>query len=67
MIPFDDRTHDARLDPGDSLAESSPVMPEDIAATIYHALGLDPELLIADRFDRPEMLAQGRPITALFG
>jgi uncharacterized protein (DUF1501 family) len=46
---------------------SNPVTPEDIAATIYEALGLDPEQLIADRFGRPQALATGRPISALFG
>ena len=46
---------------------SNPVTPEDIAATIYEALGLDPEQLIADRFGRPQALAVGRPISALFG
>ena len=43
-----------------------PVTPEDIAATIYHALGLDPEQLIHDRLDRPHALALGRPIADLF-
>lgn len=45
----------------------NPVGPEDIAATIYWALGLDPSTEIHDRLDRPHVLARGRPITEIFG
>ena len=44
-----------------------PVTPEDIAATIYHALGIDPKLQIHDALNRPHLLALGQPITDLFG
>ncbi|HUY36031.1 MAG TPA: DUF1501 domain-containing protein [Pirellulales bacterium] len=44
-----------------------PVTPEDIAATIYHALGVDPDTRIVDPLDRPQSVALGRPIHALFG
>ena len=44
-----------------------PVTPEDIAATIYHAMGIDPETLIRDRFGRPHAVATGKPILELFG
>ncbi len=44
----------------------NPVTPEDIAATIYTALGLDPESRIYDPQQRPHHLALGRPITELF-
>jgi hypothetical protein len=47
--------------------ETNPVTPEDIAATIYQALGIDPETRIHDALDRPQTLAIGRPIDALFG
>ncbi len=43
-----------------------PVTPEDIAATIYHALGIDPETRIYDQLNRPHHVALGTPITALF-
>jgi len=43
-----------------------PVTPEDIAATIYHALGLDPKTEIRDPLDRPMPLAEGKPIRAIF-
>ncbi len=43
----------------------SPVTPEDIAATIYVALGLDPESRILDSQNRPHHLALGRPIAGI--
>lgn len=43
-----------------------PVTPEDIAATIYTALGIEPETRIYDSLDRPHTVALGKPITALF-
>lgn len=39
-----------------------PVTPEDIAATIYTALGLDPHARILDPLNRPHDLALGDPI-----
>ena len=44
-----------------------PVTPPDLAATIYHAMGLDPEALIQDQFGRPFPLSTGTPIRALVG
>ena len=46
---------------------SDPVTPEDVAATIYHALGIDPHMPLSDSLGRPHVLALGRPITSLFG
>ena len=43
-----------------------PVTPDDIAATIYYALGIDPATEIHDLFRRPIPLASGTPLTALF-
>ncbi|MDB5353510.1 MAG: hypothetical protein JWN86_4757 [Planctomycetota bacterium] len=43
-----------------------PVTPQDIAATIYAALGISPLTMIRDpRQDRPILLAEGTPIRAL--
>jgi hypothetical protein len=39
-----------------------PVTPQDIAATIYHALGLPPETIIRDPLDRPYALSTGTPL-----
>jgi hypothetical protein len=44
-----------------------PVRPDDIAATMYHALGLDPETLVHDTLQRPLPIAAGKPITEIFG
>lgn len=43
-----------------------PVRPADICATIYDCLGIDPDLMIHDRFNRPHKIAQGgEPIRAV--
>lgn len=46
---------------------SNPVTPEDIAATIYYALGIDPSTRINDSLGRPHSVALGEPIVDLFG
>lgn len=49
-------------------AKSPPVSPEDLAATIYYALGIDHEMRVNDRQGRPVPLVEnGRPLTELFG
>lgn len=44
-----------------------PVTPEDVAATVYRAMGLDPETTILDPMGRPLALSTGTPIRALLG
>jgi len=46
---------------------ANPVTPEDIAATIYRALGIAPETRIRDSLGRPHSVALGKSIEALFG
>jgi hypothetical protein len=46
---------------------SDKVTQDDIAATIYHLLGIDGETLIRDRQDRPFALTLGQPIARLLG
>lgn len=49
-------------------AVTPPVSPEDLAATIYHALGIDHELRIPDAFGRPvPVVDNGRPVLDIFG
>lgn len=49
-------------------AVEHPVRPEDLAATIYAALGIDPELRLPDAQDRPvPLIEEGHPVEALFG
>lgn len=46
----------------------SPVSPEDLAKTLYWALGVDPELILPDREGRPiPIVESGKPLTQLFG
>ncbi len=46
--------------------ESNPVSPEDIAATIYELMGLDPGMEITDRLDRRVHLSDGTPIREIY-
>ena len=40
--------------------------PEDLAATMFAALGLDPEAEITDKLNRPLPIARGKPIREIF-
>lgn len=45
----------------------APTSPEDLAATIYHALGIDPDLSLPDAEGRPiPIVSGGRPLRQLF-
>ena len=44
-----------------------PVAPEDLLATIYLALGIDPAAEVHDREGRPYRLTEGAPVLDLFG
>lgn len=46
---------------------TNPVGPADLAATIYHCLGIDPRTEITDQQGRPLVVAPGEPIRALLG
>jgi len=46
---------------------TNPVSPADIAATIYHCLGIDPRAHITDQEGRPLVVAVGNPLHALLG
>jgi hypothetical protein len=49
-------------------ALTTPVSPEDLAATIYRALGIDPSTRLRDSQNRPVEIAQnGRPLEQIFG
>ncbi|WP_373650223.1 MULTISPECIES: DUF1501 domain-containing protein [unclassified Schlesneria] len=45
---------------------SNPVSPEDMLATIYHSLGINPDAELHDPLGRPHRIVDGNPITALF-
>jgi uncharacterized protein (DUF1501 family) len=44
---------------------TDPTRPADLAATIYQCLGVDPDLQLRDRFDRPLSLCEGKPIQSI--
>jgi hypothetical protein len=45
---------------------TTPYVPDDVGATVYHVLGVDPEAEVRDRQNRPVQLNRGRVIQALF-
>jgi hypothetical protein len=46
---------------------TNPVSPADIAATIYHCLGIDPRAHVTDQQGRPLVVSAGTPVRALLG
>jgi hypothetical protein len=44
---------------------ADPVTPQDVLATIYHALGIDIETHLYDQLNRPHKLVKGDPIRAI--
>ena len=47
--------------------ETDAVTPADLAATLFWRFGIDPARELSDLTGRPYKLADGQPITALFG
>ncbi len=54
-------------DPTGAFPKDDPLRPDDITATVFHALGLDPATEIRDQLGRPVPISAGGPIKALFG
>lgn len=46
---------------------TNPVTPDDLAATVYHLLGIDRELTLYDSQQRPWALCRGEPVWELLG
>src|SRR5262249_13126899 len=46
---------------------TNPVSPADVAATIFHCLGIDPRAHVTDQQGRPLVVGSGNPIHALLG
>jgi len=46
---------------------TTPFSPDDLGATVYDALGIDPTSEVRDRQNRPVTLNRGTPMRALFG
>jgi hypothetical protein len=45
---------------------TNPVSPADVAATIYHSLGIDPRAHVTDQQGRPLVISAGKPLEAVF-
>lgn len=56
-----------RSDPQGGRPAENPVAPADVTATVYHALGIPPDLMLPDREDRPIRVTEGNAIQPLFG
>ncbi len=46
---------------------TNPIHPAELAATIYHCLGIDPRSEITDQQGRPLVIGTAKPIRALMG
>lgn len=55
-----------RSDSQGGYPSENPVSPADVAATMYHALGIPADLMLYDRENRPQRVTEGEPIGALF-
>ncbi len=55
-----------KSDPHGGYPVRHPFSPEDFGATVYTVLGIDPESVIRDRFERPLQLNSGSVISELF-
>ena len=55
-----------RSDATAAYPSTTPYSPDDLGATIYHALGIDPATELRDRTDRPVQLNRGSVMQALF-
>jgi hypothetical protein len=56
-----------RTDEIGAYPDSAAFSPDDIGATIYTALGLEPHSIVHDRLGRPVHLNEGKVIEALYG
>ena len=45
---------------------TTPYSPDDLGATVYHVLGIDPETEVRDRQNRPVQLNRGEVMQSLF-
>ena len=55
-----------RSDKNGGYPSTTPYSPDDIGATVYTLLGVDPQAEVRDRLNRPVQLNRGRVITPLF-
>jgi hypothetical protein len=49
-----------------SSPKENPVHPTDLLATVYYALGIDPDMTIYNHLNQPRELVKGKPLVALW-
>jgi hypothetical protein len=49
-----------------SSPKENPVHPNDLLATVYYALGIDPDMEILNHLNQPRELVKGKPVTELW-
>jgi hypothetical protein len=54
-------------DPSGAYPKDDPLRPDDVTATVFHALGLDPATEVRDQLRRPMPISAGSPVLPLFG
>ena len=55
-----------RSDPIGAYPITTPYSPDDVGATVYHLLGIDPAVEVRDRLNRPVQLCRGEVMNCLF-
>ncbi|HUS07207.1 MAG TPA: DUF1501 domain-containing protein, partial [Bryobacteraceae bacterium] len=50
-----------------SSPKDKPVHPNDLLATVYYALGIDPDMEVLNSLNQPRELVKGKPIVGLWG
>jgi hypothetical protein len=55
-----------RSDKSGAFPTTTPYSPDDIGATVYRVLGVDPHAEVRDRLGRPVQLNRGQVIRPLF-
>jgi hypothetical protein len=53
-------------DKSGAFPDSRPVLPDDVTATVYSALGFDPSAEVYDQLGRPLAISRGQPLRELF-
>ena len=49
-----------------SSPKEKPVHPADLLATVYYALGIDPDMQILNHLNQPRELVKGKPVADLW-
>src|SRR5262249_419208 len=53
-------------DPTGACPADRPCRPDDLTATVFHALGFDPETTVRDQLGRPVRISEGEALRELF-